>query len=361
MIPARLNAILVSLASASGWLRCFFLLGFGAAAAGVCWWLVLQELQQSLPAQSSPDPVAQTRRMERQAAVQKAQSQLALGSLQKEQLATLESALPSGKNAQGAWAAVHQASRRHGLRMEQFKPGPVGSETPYPQQRAAVRLSGSFDALTAFTRTLAEARSPVGLESYVLISQTSAGGDGGGSLILEATLLSLHQPARLAAPALATAFAAGNSATPEGQGQLQLPGLEKTAALARDSDSDSSPLPAVAPFARPPGKPGDPFESQRLSAAPADSGATTALNSLPLSAVRMVGSVRAADQTAALPALTALVLIGGTLHAVRVGDALGNARGRVAEIRVDGLTVREPGSPGTAQASAATTLWIAKD
>ena len=64
------------------------------------------------------------------------------------------------------------------------------------------------------------------------------------------------------------------------------------------------------------------------------------LEALPLSGMRMVGSVRAGEQMAAL------VLAGGTLHTVRRGDKLGNARGQVAEIRQDGLTVQEPVAPG---------------
>jgi Tfp pilus assembly protein PilO len=340
-----LNAIVSRLVGAPGWFRCLVLLMLGAALAGLCWWLVLQELQQSMPAKSPARKVEEGRLIERQSAVQKAEHQRAQVHLEKEQLTALESVLPAGDDAQSAWAAVHQASRRHGLRMEQFKPGPVGSETPYPQQRAALRLSGSFGALLAFTRTLAEAGSPVSLESYFLVSPAgaaaAAGSDGRGNLILEATLLSLHRPAPTAAPAVAAALATASSAAAERS--KAPPALQVV----------SAPLP---------GAPRDPFESQRLTPSPAsDSAAVNALNSLPLSAMRMVGSVRAADPG---KAFTALVLVGGTLYPVRLGDALGNARGRVAEIRADGLTVREPsspGPPGTAQAVRSNTLLIAKD
>lgn len=360
IVPPRLSALLVRLVGGPVWWRGLALLMFGAALAGLCWWFVLQDLQQAMPAKSTARQVEEARLIERRAALQKAQAQMASVAQQKEQLAALESALPGGHDARGAWAAVHEASRRHGLRMEQFKPGPVGSETPYPQQRAALRLSGSFDALLGLAQTLAETSSAASLESYLLVSPSSTGvlansdGAGSRSLVLEATLLSLHRPAPKAAPAAAMASAAPGSAAAGGPGALRM-----TNTTTRVPASIDAPPPAAVLSARLPSTTGDPFESRRLASLPAsEPGAVIALTSLPLSAMRMVGSVRAADPSVAL---TALVWIGGTLHAVRVGDALGNARGRVAEIRVDGLTVREPSLPGTAQPARIATLLIAKD
>lgn len=353
-VSPRLNAMAVRLVFAPGWLRCMVLLAFGMVLTGLCWWLVLQELHQSLP-EKSPALAEETRLVERRAALQKAQGELALVKAQREQLTLLENELPASADAQSAWATVHQASQRHGLRMAHFKPGPVGSQTPYPQQRASLRLSGSFDALLAFARTLAEAGSPVGIESYVLSSQKASPsalgvGDRGGSLTLEATLLSLLQPAPAATPAAVTAA-------------MTAPATEVATGLAR---AVASAPPFASALSQPSGAfgdpSGDPFESGRLAASPASgAGAANALHSQPLSAMRVVGSVGAADPTSVSTAPTAVVLVGGTLYAVRVGDALGNAGGRVAEIRADGLTVREPGSPVTAQAVRAATLLIAKD
>lgn len=359
MVPSRLSAVFVGLVCGPVWWRGTVLLMFGAALAGLCWWLVLLDLQQSMPAKSTARQVEEARLIERRVAVQKAQAQQASVTQQKEQLAALESALPAGDDAQGAWAAVHEASRQHGLRMEQFKPGPVGSETPYPQQRATLRLSGSFDALLALAQTLAETSSAVSLESYGLVSQASPGvlansSAGSGSLVLEATLLSLHRLAPKAVPAAVMASAALGSEASRAPPAVR---VQNTADLDRAS-IDAPPAAAVL-SPELPRTPGDPFESRRLASLPAsEPGALNTLSSLPLSAMRMVGSVRAANPSADL---TALVSMGGSLHAVRVGDALGNARGRVAEIRADGLTVREPGSPGSAQPARIANLLIAKD
>lgn len=361
-VAPHVTAMVIRLVGAPAWLRGLVLLLFGAAVAGLCWWLVLQDLQQSTRAKSPAKQVEQGRLEALQTAVENAQAQQALVAQQKQQLAKLESTLPAGDDAQGAWSAVHEASRRHGLRMEQFKPGPIGTETPYPQQRAALRLTGNFDALLAFTHTLAEARSPVGIESYVLASQASQGVAGGGSLVLEATLLSLHRPAANAEPAAALAAKASTIAsrpTFEGQGPV-----------GGNPVNNEAPARAQAAFAWLPSTPGDPFESQRLATWPASTVVANALTSFPLSAMRMVGSVRAADPKAGL---TALVLIGGALHPARVGDPLGNARGRVSEIRSDGLTVLESGSlslpslpgakgsPGAAQSARSVTLLVPKD
>lgn len=327
---SQFHGITVRVFAAGAWVRWALLLVFGTVLFGLCWWLFLLDLQRSLSAQTSAVQAEQLQRTERLAKVQENAGRAGDEPTQRSFLAGLEDTyLASGP---GVWLAVHQASRKHDLRMEHFKPGVTGSEKPYPEQRAALRLSGDFGALLAFTRTLAGSSSRIAIESFSLgVRQTGPG------LVLEATLLSLHRPPTGVPAALPTVKA---TSPPPSFSTVGLPGSAGLAA----------PLPGAAT---------NPFDGQRLAVllapVPVAAAPANALRNTPLSSMRMVGSVRTAEQWAAV------VLINGSLHAVHVGDALGNARGHVAEIRADGLTVREPAVPGTPQGARVVPLPLGKN
>ncbi len=343
-VPSRLRAAADRVVSAPTWIRYGLLFAFGACQFALGWWLLVQDLQQSVAAQGPLQELEQTRLAERLAGLRRAERDAALSRLQQDQLAGLESELPDASAATSSWARVHQASEQHGLRMALFKPGPLGVEQPYPEQRATVRLSGSFAALLGFAQALAQGKGPVAIESFSLTGGQGQGGPNAavnGPLVLEAVLLSLHQPARTA-----TAPSASASAAPSASASAPGTGPPATAASS-----------VLAPMA---GVTTDPFESQRMLASTAStltasSAAGQALRAAPLSTMRMVGSVRAAEQS------IALLMVSGTLHAVRVGDALGNAHGRVAAILADRITVNEPVTRGPDQTVRPVVLLLAKD
>ncbi len=340
----RLRDFVADLAVAPGWIRLGLILVFGAAQIGLCWCLFLLDLQQTLSQQGPLQELAQARIAERLVETRRGEGGAVQARAEQEQLAELEGLLAKTPGAQAAWASVHQASQQHGLRMENFKPGPVGSEQPYAEQRASVRLSGNFQNLLGFTRTLAEGNRSVAIESYSLsggqtgqvgqVGQASQSVGGGGSLVLEAVFLCLHPPERAIPAALVPSAVPSLNAAVDGQGgQLSVQkGLQSAAA--------------------------DPFEGQRLAGLlPSSNTAAASVRALqvaPLSSMRMVGSVRQAERMAAL------LMINGTLHAVRVGDVLGSAHGQVMEIGPDQLTVREPSTPGQGSARAVV-LTLSKD
>lgn len=356
---ARFRSAAVGLVNASIAIRLGLLLAFSAALAGLCWQLVLQDLHAQLSAQGSAQALKKLRLAERRAEVRRSQAQLTQAQQEKEQIAALEAALPSASQAHAAWAAVHRASRKHALRMELFKPGPVGTEEPYPEQRAVLRLSGDFEALQAFTRTLAD-DSTVAIDSFSLagrpLGQSSTVGP---ALVLEATLLSLHRPAAGAVPAALPAVVAAGAGASTGQAApAMLAPVDQAGRIRSVADDSSAARLAPGVPAALSGSGIDPFASERLTSLPVpdatSSALTKPLHAFPLSSMRMVGSVRAGEQVAAL------LLVGGALHAVRQGDGLGNGRGKVAEIRQDGLTVIEP--PGAGQSKVRSlTLPLAKD
>jgi type IV pilus assembly protein PilOP len=334
------------------WLRYGVLLVWGAALSLVIWWLLLQDLQQALPPDGPSREAEATKQAKRLAAVQQeGEQRMAAARAQQAQLSALEAALPAVSELQSALAAVHQASRKHGLRMELFKPGPVGSEKPYPQQRAILRLSGSFDDVLGFTRTLAVTGAPVALESFSLMGSPLHVQSTSSNLTLDAILLSLHQPAAsvpVVAPAPLTASAAFTASI--------IP--------AASAASTASTAPAITQLNA---SGGDPFERGRLSALPSLASSTGSdtrgipatpaqvLQTSALASMRLMGSVQSAGK------MTALVMAGGMLHAVRLGDALGNARGLVTEIRASDITVREPGGAGAAQPPRVVVLSLSKD
>lgn len=351
-----LPALVGRLVRGPRWLCYGALLVWGGALSLAVWWLLLQDLQQTLSPDGPARQAEATRHAERLVAVRQGEQRLAVARAQQAQLSELETALPEVSEVQSAWAAVHQASRKHGLRMELFKPGPVGSEKPYPQQRALLRLSGSFDDLLGFTQTLATSGKAVAFESFsVAGSPRTPEATGNSMLILEAVLLSLHQPVATPAAAVSAAFAAPIIPVASG---ASLPSAAAQVVIA-----------PTAPITQPSVSGGDPFETGRLSVLPSwaaslqaastgtAAGATPALalQTSPLSSMRLMGSVQSAGQ------MTALVTAGGMLHAVRVGDALGNSRGQVAEIRASEITVREPRGAGAAQPARVVVLSLSKD
>ena len=359
---ADLRASVRRLALGPGWVRYGVLLGWGVVLSLASWWLLLEDLQQNLSPNGAVQQIEAAKQAERVAAVQKGEQRLALAREQQLRLSVLAAALPSANDAQSAWATVHQASRKHGLRMELFKPGPVGSEKPYPQQRANLRVSGNFQDVLSFTRTLALAGKPVAFESFSVAGGVrDLEGPGNNRLVLEAVLLSLHQPAVIPVTAPTAPTAPTESPTASMVPLAWAPSLPSVAAPTVIAPMASTVQPILLG--------GDPFESRRLSdasssAAPALAASMAAaevatpaqaLHSSPLASMRLVGSVQSAGQK------TALVMAGGMLHSLRVGDALGNARGRVVDIRAGELTVQEPSGEGAAQPGRVVVLSLSKD
>lgn len=354
MRPPALLAVVSRLMDAPAWRRHGALLLLAAVASGLCWWLTLRDLQAAVKAADMARELDVVRLGERVAADRRVDSAAALDASQHGLLADLERSLVSESTGSAVWASVHSASRQHALRMALFKPGSVGTEKPYPAQRAQLRLIGSFEALLGFTRDLAADGGLVALESFALTPYLAANGAALGtgpepgleaglpdnSLVLDATLLALHRPQ---APGLADNDAVKTSARPP--------------AAQRPQEAPAAATPDSARSALPPGVWGDPFRSQRLFLPPAaNADPPSGLQALPLTSVRMVGSVQTPGR------VVALVQLAGQLHAVGVGDGLGNGRGRVVEIHADRLTVQEPGgsgAPGTSGRSV--TLLLAKE
>ncbi|EGI77402.1 pilus assembly protein PilP [Hylemonella gracilis] len=129
----------------------------------------------------------------------------------------------------------------------------------------------------------------------------------------------------------------------------------RSAAAAAGAGTVPTALPAIEPVAAGRGVFADPFDARRLSGLPPAPGqrperADPPLLAHPLSALRMVGSLRRGDE------VVALVQADVQIYQVPVGAFLGKNQAQVLRITEEGITLQEPprGLPGQSPARTVT-------
>ncbi|MBB5370812.1 MULTISPECIES: pilus assembly protein PilP [unclassified Janthinobacterium] len=230
-------------------------------------------------------------------------------------LARLEQQLPRQQEMADLLSSINQAGLARGLHFALFKPGPAIPATlpsHYVALPIAVQLRGGYHAIGAFTADLARLPRIVTVHELALV----AGNDG--VLTLDAVLHAYRLPD-------ATELAAQAKLLPVKTQSMPVPHV-----VAPALDYDAADLP-------------DPFgaavqavaATQNAVAAPDLKRPREALESVALSEMTMVGSVRHEGR------LSALLQAGGRVHVVVVGQHLGHDHGLVTEISEQGLRYRE--------------------
>ena len=230
------------------------------------------------------------------------------------ELASLELQLPDSQQMAALLSAIHEAARSRGLQSVLFKPGAPQPQAHYVALPLAIELRGGFHAMGQLLADLAR------LPRIVTVHGLTLTTDKDGALLLDAVLRAYRLPdaaeraaQTAASPPLPTSTMAWHRAA------AFMPRPYDAAALA-----DPFGMLPVAPQAVPGGVAGPDVRRPREP-----------LESVALSAISMVGSVRQGGR------LSALLLAGQRVHAVAVGQHLGQDHGVVTDISEQALQYRE--------------------
>ena len=240
-----------------------------------------------------------------------------------QRLTELETQLPGPADMHALLSALNRVALARQLQVGLLRPQAPVPGTLYADQRMALQLTGRFEDLSGFALDLSALPWPVAMHSFTLLPAQ------GDTLRMDMGLRTLRmlpaaQPSATSQPAPHPTIALGTSktASPERAAPLAaLPGL----GLAPFSPLrllPAAPVAAQAPARTAPGRFKPPLESA------------------PLDAMRMVGSVLGTGPP------VALLRVNGRIYLVRVGDRLGLDQGRVSDIGPTGLTLREPAADG---------------
>ena len=242
-----------------------------------------------------------------------------------QRLTELETQLPGPADMHALLSALNRLALARQLQISLLRPQATVPGTLYADQRMALQLTGRFEDLSGFALDLAGLPWPVAVHSFMLVAAQ------GDTLRMDLGLRTLRMlPAAQTsatsepAPQPALALATSKTALPERSAALAaLPGL----GLAPFNPLrllPAAPVAVSAPARTAPGRFKPPLESA------------------PLDAIRMVGSVLGTGPP------VALLRVNGRIYLVRVGDRLGPDQGRVSDIGPTGLDLREPasGEPG---------------
>ena len=240
-----------------------------------------------------------------------------------QRLTELEKQLPGPADMHALLSALNHAALARQLQVGLLRPQAPVPGTLYADQRMALQLTGRFEDLSGFAQDLAGLPWPVAVHSFTLLPVQ------GDMLRMDMELRSLR-----ILPAVQ------QSATSE---QAPPPTLAPVASKTVSSERSAALalVPGVAPFSPLRLLPATPV------ALPAPARTTPGrfkppLESAPLDAMRMVGSVLGTGPP------VALLQVNGRIYLVRVGDRLGPDQGQVSDIGPTGLALREPatGEPG---------------
>ena len=240
-----------------------------------------------------------------------------------QRLTELETQLPGPADMHALLSALNRVALARQLQIGLLRPQAPVPGTLYADQRMALQLTGRFEDLSGFTLDLAGLPWPVAVHSFMLVAAQ------GDTLRMDMGLRTLR-----------TLPAVQLSATSKPASQ---PALEPVTskAVTTGRAADLAPLPGLAPF--------NPLRLLPAAPVAVSAPARTApgrfkppLESAPLDAIRMVGSVLGTGPP------VALLRVNGRIYLVRVGDRLGPDQGRVSDIGPTGLDLREPasGEPG---------------
>ncbi len=106
-----------------------------------------------------------------------------------EYVTQLEKQLPGKAEMDALLSDINQAGLGRGLEFELFRPGQVSVKDYYAELPIAIRVTGRYHDIGAFTADIANLSRIVTLHSLVIGAPTATGKDagGGGSLFMEAT------------------------------------------------------------------------------------------------------------------------------------------------------------------------------
>ena len=106
-----------------------------------------------------------------------------------EYVTQLEKQLPGKAEMDALLSDINQAGLGRGLEFDLFRPGQVAVKDYYAELPIAIRVTGRYHDIGAFTADIANLSRIVTLHSLVISTPTSTGkdGGGGGSLFMEAT------------------------------------------------------------------------------------------------------------------------------------------------------------------------------
>lgn len=240
-----------------------------------------------------------------------------------QRLTELEKQLPGPADMHALLSALSRTAVARQLQIGLLRPQVPAPGPLYADQRMALQLTGRFDDLSGFAMDLAALPWPVAVHSFTLLPAP------GDKLRMDMVLQTFRT-----LPAVPLSA----SSQPPAQPPSLAPAAAKT--LAPERAAALAPLPGLAPFnplrlLPPPVAALAPARAEPVRFKPP-------LESAPLAAMRMVGSVLGTGPP------VALLRVNGRIYLVRVGDRLGPDQGRVSDINPTGLTLREPatGEPG---------------
>ena len=238
-----------------------------------------------------------------------------------QRLTELEQQLPGSADTHALLSALSRAALARQLQIGLLRPQAPAPGPLYADQRMALQLTGRFEDLSGFAMDLAGLPWPVAVHSFTLLPAQ------GDTLRMDMALRTLRilpavQPSATSELALRPTLAPVTSM-----------------AVAPERSAALSPLPGVTPFSPLRLLPATPV------ALPAPARTTPGrfkppLESAPLDAMRMVGSVLGTGPP------VALLRVNGRIYLVRVGDRLGPDQGQVSDIGPTGLALREPATDG---------------
>jgi type IV pilus assembly protein PilO len=238
-----------------------------------------------------------------------------------QRLKELEKQLPGPADMHALLSALSRAALARQLQIGLLRPQAPAPGPLYADQRMALQLTGRFEDLSGFAMDLASLPWPVAVHSFTLLPAQ------GDTLRMDMGLRTLRM-----LPAVQPSVTSELALQP-----ALLPVTSKAVSPERSAALSPQPGLGLAPF-----------NSLRLLpvapvAVPAP--ARTApgrfkppLESAPLAAMRMVGSVLGTGPP------VALLRVNGRIYLVRVGDRLGLDQGQVSDIGPAGLALREPAS-----------------
>ena len=234
-----------------------------------------------------------------------------------QRLTELEKQLPGPANMHALLSALNRAALARQLQVGLLRPQVPVPGTLYADQRMALQLTGRFEDLSGFAQDLAGLPWPVAVHSFTMLPVQ------GDMLRMDMELRSLRM-----LPAVQ------QSAASEQAPQPALAPVDSKTVLSERSAALAL-VPGVAPFSPLRLLPAAPV------ALPAPARTTPGhfkppLESAPLAAMRMVGSVLGTGPP------VALLRVNGRIYLVRVGDRLGPDQGQVSDIGPTGLALREP-------------------
>lgn len=241
--------------------------------------------------------------------------------LQGQDVARLAVQLPESAELDALAADLHRAAERRGLRLELFRPSAAVLQDAYAELPVMLKVTGGFHGLGAWVADVAGLPRIVTLHNMSVLPGSSADG-----LVLEATLKAyraLNAAERAARPLAAAAPRASSAEASPTRRAVTTTAVAYTGTTSVDPYSRAK-LEQTASVPRRATVRGETQQSGSGS-----------LQDLPLSALRMAGSLRRQGRVAAL------IEAGGRVHLVEPGARIGRGGALVVRISETQMVLHE--------------------